>query len=115
MRLLLQLCNALVAIYIYSLLPGLMLRFIDVAYSLDLLRGKRRTSIFLMRARRYWSAIMSGFVDSIVISANGRQSVCHGLPDLPAAVDQCDFRHMGAIPIAPAKDDPALMEAALKR
>ena len=112
------LCNALVAIYIYSLLPEFMLRFVAWLLIHSIYRLEKSGLEHIPDAG---PAVLVcnhvSFVDSIVISAASRRPIrfvmdyrIYRLPLINVI-----FRHMGAIPIAPAKEDPALMEAAFEK
>lgn len=109
------LCNAAVAIYIYSLVPEFMLRF--VAWLLV-------HSIYRLDTRGMEHIPHDGpavlvcnhvsFVDPIVIAAAVRRPIRfvmdHRIFRTPLI--GFIFRHMKTIPIAPAKEDATLMEAA---
>ena len=109
------LCNAAVAIYIYSLVPEFMLRFVawllvHTIYRLDT-KGMEHIP-------HDGPAVLVcnhvSFVDPIVISAAVRRPIRfvmdHRIFRTPLI--GFIFRHVKAIPIAPAKEDAALMEAA---
>jgi 1-acyl-sn-glycerol-3-phosphate acyltransferase len=112
------LCNALVAIYIYRLVPEFMLRF--VAWLLI-------HSVYRLEQRGLENIPDEGpvllvcnhvsFVDPIVIAAATRRPIRfvmdHRIFRTPGI--NFIFRHMRAIPIAPAKEDPAMMEAAFEQ
>ena len=109
------LCNAAVAIYIYRLVPEFVLRF----YAWLLIH-----SVYQLEQRGVQHIPDDGpavlvcnhvsFVDPIVISAACRRPIRfvmdHRIFRMPLV--NIIFRHMRAIPIAPAKEDPAMMEAA---
>jgi len=109
------LLNALVAIYIYTLVPEFLIRFmawllIKTAYRL---RSEGAEHIPLEGPAVLVSNHVS-FADSLVIMGASPRPVrfvmdyrIFRLPLLSYI-----FRHSGAIPIASAKDDPALMEKA---
>jgi len=108
-------CNAAVAIYIYGLVPEFMLRFtawllVHSVYQLEQ-RG-------LEHIPDDGPAVLVcnhvSFVDPIVIAAASRRPIRfvmdHRIFRMPLI--NFIFRHMNAIPIAPAKEDAAMMEAA---
>jgi 1-acyl-sn-glycerol-3-phosphate acyltransferase len=109
------LCNVGVAIYIYGLVPEFMLRFVAwlLIHSIYRLEQKGLENIPdegpVVLVCNHVS-----FVDPLVISAATRRPIRfvmdHRIFRTP--VISFIFRHMRAIPIAPAKDDPAMMEAA---
>jgi 1-acyl-sn-glycerol-3-phosphate acyltransferase len=109
------LCNAAVAVYIYSLVPEFMLRFVawllvHTIYRLDT-KGMEHIP-------HDGPAVLVcnhvSFVDPIVISAAVRRPIRFVMDHriFRAPLIGFIFRHMKAIPIAPAKEDAALMEAA---
>jgi 1-acyl-sn-glycerol-3-phosphate acyltransferase len=109
------LCNALVALYIYRLVPEFMLRF--VAWLLI-------HSVYRLEQQGVENIPAEGpvvlvcnhvsFVDPIVIAAATRRPIRfvmdHRIFRTPLI--NFIFRHMRAIPIASVKVDPAMMEAA---
>jgi 1-acyl-sn-glycerol-3-phosphate acyltransferase len=109
------LCNALVALYIYRLVPEFMLRF--VAWLLI-------HSVYRLEQQGVENIPAEGpvvlvcnhvsFVDPIVIAAATRRPIRfvmdHRIFRTPLI--NFIFRHMRAIPIASVKEDPAMMEAA---
>lgn len=109
------LCNALVAVYIYGLVPEFMLRFVAwlLIHSVYRLEQKGLENIPdegpVVLVCNHVS-----FVDPIVIAAATRRPIRfvmdHRIFRTP--VINFIFRHMRAIPIAPAKEDPAMMDAA---
>ena len=109
------LCNALVAIYIYSLVPEFLLRFIAwlLIHSIYRLEDKG-----LEHIPHEGPAVLIcnhvSFVDPIVIAAASRRPIRfvmdHRIFRMPLI--GFIFRHMRTIPIAPAKEAAALMEAA---
>ncbi|EXI80938.1 MAG: Lysophospholipid transporter LplT [Candidatus Accumulibacter appositus] len=111
------LCNAAVAIYIYSLVPEFMLRFVAwlLIHSVYRLRQKGLENI-----PQEGPAVLVcnhvSFVDPIVIAAASRRPIRfvmdHRIYRLP--VINFVFRHMNTIPIAPAREDPVMMEAAFE-
>ncbi len=111
------LCNALVAIYIYSLVPEFLLRFVAwlLIHSIYRLEQKGLESIPDEGPVVVVCNHVS-FVDPIVIAAASRRPIRfvmdHRIFRTPLI--NFIFRHMRAIPIAPAKEDPAMMEAAFE-
>ncbi len=111
------LCNAAVAIYIYSLVPEFMLRFIAwlLVHSVYRLQQKGLTNI-----PEEGAAVLAcnhvSFVDPIVIAAASRRPIRFVMDYRIYRTPLINFvfRHMHAIPIAPARDDPAMMEAAFE-
>ncbi|MBI4741250.1 MAG: MFS transporter [Betaproteobacteria bacterium] len=109
------LCNALVAVYIYSLVPEFMLRFVAwlLVHSVYRLEQKGLENI-----PDEGPAVLVcnhvSFVDPIVIAAATRRPIRFVMDHriFRAPFLNFVFRHMRAIPIAPAKEDPAMMEAA---
>ena len=109
------LVNALVALYIYRLVPEFMLRF--VAWLLI-------HSVYRLEAQGLENIPEEGpallvcnhvsFVDPIVIAAATRRPIRFVMDHRIFCTPGIGFifRHMHAIPIAPAKEDPAMMEAA---
>ena len=111
------LCNAAVAIYIYLLVPEFMLRFAAWLLIHSIYRLEQKG---LHNLPEQGAAVLVcnhvSFVDPIVISAACRRPIRfvmdHRIFRMPLI--GFIFRHMRAIPIAPAKEDPALMEAAFE-
>ena len=109
------LLNALVAIYIYRLVPEFLLRFIVwlLIHSVYRLRTEGVENI-----PQDGPAVIVcnhvSFVDALVIAAACRRPIRfvmdHRIFRWP--VLSFVFRHSRAIPIAPAKEDPQMMEAA---
>ena len=111
------LCNAAVAIYIYSLVPEFMLRF--VAWLLVHTVYRLRQSGVENIPEEGGAVLVCNhvsFVDPIVISAASHRPIRfvmdHRIYRKP--VISFVFRHMHAIPIAPASEDRAMMEAAFE-
>lgn len=108
-------CNAVVAIYIYGLVPEFLLRFVAwlLIHSIYRLEQKGLENIPDEGAAVLVCNHVS-FVDPLVITAASRRPIRfvmdHRIFRTP--VISFVFRHMRAIPIAPAKEDPAMMEAA---
>lgn len=111
------LCNAVVAIYIYSLVPEFMLRFIAWLLVHSVYRLQQRG---LQNIPEEGAAVLVcnhvSFVDPIVIAAASRRPIRfvmdYRIYRMP--VISLIFRHMRAIPIAPARDDAVMMEAAFE-
>jgi 1-acyl-sn-glycerol-3-phosphate acyltransferase len=109
------LCNALVAIYIYSLVPEFVLRFIAWLLIHSIYRLEQQG---LEHIPHEGPAVLVcnhvSFVDPIVIAAASRRPIRfvmdHRIFRMPLI--GFIFRHMRTIPIAPAKEDAALMEKA---
>ena len=109
------LCNALVAVYIYTLVPEFMLRFVAwlLIHSIYRLQQKGIEHIPLEGPALLICNHVS-FVDPLVISSACRRPIRfvmdHRIFRMPLI--RFIFRHMRAIPIAPAREDPVMMEAA---
>jgi 1-acyl-sn-glycerol-3-phosphate acyltransferase len=111
------LCNAGVAIYIYGLVPEFLLRFVAWLLIHSIYRLEQRG---LENIPEEGAAVIVcnhvSFVDPLVITAASRRPIRfvmdHRIFRTP--VISFVFRHMRAIPIAPAKEDPAMMEAAFE-
>ncbi|MEF8714968.1 MAG: MFS transporter [Accumulibacter sp.] len=111
------LCNAVVAVYIYSLVPEFMLRFIAWLLVHSVYRLQQRG---LENIPEEGAAVLVcnhvSFVDPIVIAAASRRPIRfvmdYRIYRMP--VISLIFRHMRAIPIAPARDDAVMMEAAFE-
>jgi len=109
------LCNALVALYIYTLVPEFMLRFVAwlLIHSIYRLEQKGIEHIPLEGPAVLICNHVS-FVDPLVISSACRRPIRfvmdHRIFRMPLI--SFIFRHMRAIPIAPAREDPVMMEAA---
>ncbi|MCP5248029.1 MAG: MFS transporter [Candidatus Accumulibacter sp.] len=111
------LCNAAVAIYIYSLVPEFMLRFIAWLLIHTLYRLQQSG---LANIPQDGPAVLVcnhvSFVDPIVIAAASRRPIRfvmdHRIYRMPLI--SFVFRHMHSIPIAPAREDAAMMEAAFE-
>ena len=109
--------NAFVAFYIYGLVPEFLLRFlawilITFIYRLD----KRGIANIPERGPALLICNHVGFADAIVISAASprpirfiMESAIFKIPVLKTI-----FRGMKAIPVAPAKEDPAVYERAFQ-
>ncbi|SBT05318.1 Phospholipid/glycerol acyltransferase [Candidatus Accumulibacter aalborgensis] len=110
-------CNAAVAIYIYSLVPEFMLRFIAwlLIHSVYRLQQKGVENIPPEGAAVLICNHVS-FVDPLVIAAASPRPIRfvmdYRIYRMP--VISFVFRHMHAIPIAPAREDAKMMEAAFE-
>lgn len=116
--LLTALLNALVAIYIFTLVPEFLLRFlswllVSVAYRMD----KRGTERIPAEGAALIVANHVSFVDALVLMATSPRPIRFvmdvGIFRIP--VMRWLFRQAKAIPIASAKAVPALMERAFER
>ena len=111
------LCNAAVAVYIYSLVPEFMLRFIAwlLIHSVYRLQQKGLENIPEEGAAVLVCNHVS-FVDPLVIAAASRRPIRFVMDYriYRTPVINFVFRHMQAIPIAPAREDAAMMEAAFE-
>jgi 1-acyl-sn-glycerol-3-phosphate acyltransferase len=109
------LANALVALYIYHLVPEFLLRFIAwlMIHAAYRLRGEGLENIPEEGAAVIVCNHVS-FADAVVIMGAAprplRFVMDHRIFKIPLL--SYIFRHSGAIPIASAKEDPAMMEAA---
>ncbi len=112
------LCNALVAIYIYSLVPEFMLRFVAWLLVHSVYRLEQRGVVHIPHDG---PAVLIcnhvSFVDPIVIAAACRRPIRFVMDYriFRTPIINFVFRHMQAIPIAPAKEDAALMEEAFDK
>jgi len=109
------LLNALVAIYIYGLVPEFLLRFI--AWLLVKAVYRLRTEGIEYIPQQGAAVLVANhvsFVDAVVIMGASPRPIRfvmdHRIFKTPLL--GFIFRHCGAIPIASAKEDPAMMEAA---
>jgi 1-acyl-sn-glycerol-3-phosphate acyltransferase len=109
------LMNAAVALYIYRLVPEFLLRFIVwlLIHSIYRLRARSLEHIPASGAALLVCNHVS-FVDALVILAASRRPVRfvmdHRIFHLPLL--RFVFRESRAIPIAPAREDPAMLERA---
>lgn len=116
--LVLALMNAAVAIYIYTLVPEFLMRFLVWMLIHSVYRLKKEG---LDRIPEEGPAVVVcnhvSFVDALVISAACRRPIRwvmdHRIFQIP--VLSFFFRTARAIPIAPAKEDPVLLERAYER
>jgi 1-acyl-sn-glycerol-3-phosphate acyltransferase len=111
------LVNAAVALYIYHLLPEFLLRFVCylLVHVLYRLRKSGATTFPDAGAALIVSNHVT-FVDALVISAACRRPI-HFIMDAAifnAPVIRTLARGMKAIPIAPAKEDPVVLEQAFE-
>jgi 1-acyl-sn-glycerol-3-phosphate acyltransferase len=110
-------CNAAVAVYIYSLVPEFLLRFIAwlLIHSVYRLRQNGLENIPEEGAAVLVCNHVS-FVDPLVIAAASRRPIRFVMDYriYRTPLISFVFRHMHAIPIAPARDDAAMMEAAFE-
>ncbi|BAK76975.1 phospholipid/glycerol acyltransferase [Pseudogulbenkiania sp. NH8B] len=109
------LCNAAVAIYIYGLVPEFMLRFlawllIHAAYRLE----KKGLEHIPAEGPALLVCNHVSFIDPVIIMGASPRPIRfvmdHRIFKTPLL--NYIFRHSRAIPIAPAKEDPAMMERA---
>ena len=109
------LLNAAVAVYIYGLVPEFLLRFI--AWLLTRAAYRMR-STGLEHIPHEGAAVLVAnhvsFVDAVLIMGAAPRPIRFVMDDRIFRIPLLSFifRHCGAIPIASAKDDPALMEKA---
>ena len=116
--LVLALMNALVALYIYTLVPEFLMRFLVWILIHSVYRLRKAG---LERIPQEGPAILVcnhvSYVDALVISAACRRPIRwvmdHHIFKVP--VLSFFFRTARAIPIAPAKEDPELLERAYER
>jgi 1-acyl-sn-glycerol-3-phosphate acyltransferase len=110
-------CNAAVAVYIYSLVPEFLLRFVAwlLIHSVYRLRQNGLENIPEEGAAVLVCNHVS-FVDPLVIAAASRRPIRFVMDYriYRTPLISFVFRHMHAIPIAPARDDAAMMEAAFE-
>ena len=109
------LLNALVAVYIYGLVPEFLLRFI--AWLLVKAAYRLRTKGIEHIPEEGPAVLVANhvsFIDAVVIMGASPRPIRfvmdHRVFRMPLL--GFVFRHCGAIPIASAKEDPAMMEAA---
>ena len=109
--------NAFVAVYIYSLVPEFLLRFIawllvHVIYRLD----RRGADNIPDEGPALLICNHVGYADAIVISAGCSRPVRFIMESsiFKIPVLSTIFRGMKAIPVAPAKQDPAVYERAFE-
>jgi len=108
-------CNAAVAVYIYGLVPEFLLRFLAWLLIHSFYRVKKRG---VEHIPHEGAALVVcnhvSFVDPVILMAVSPRPIRfvmdHRIFRTP--VISFIFRHSRAIPIAPAKEDPAMMEQA---
>jgi 1-acyl-sn-glycerol-3-phosphate acyltransferase len=109
--------NAFVAIYIYSLVPEFLLRFVAWLLMHFIYRLERRG---VENIPEEGPALLIcnhvGFADALVISAGCPRPIRFIMESsiFKIPVASTIFRGMKAIPVAPAKDDPAVYERAFE-
>jgi 1-acyl-sn-glycerol-3-phosphate acyltransferase len=108
-------CNAAVAVFIYGLVPEFLLRFlswilIQTVYRLE----KRGVEHISAEGAALIVCNHVSFVDPVILAAVSPRPIRfvmdHRIFRMPLM--SFIFRHGRAIPIAPAKEDPEMMEAA---
>lgn len=109
--------NAFVALYIYTLVPEFLLRF--VAWLLINVMYRLRTQGLENIPERGPALLICnhvGFVDAIVISAACRRPIRFIMESTIFRIPMLStiFRGMKAIPVAPAKEDPDVYERAFQ-
>jgi 1-acyl-sn-glycerol-3-phosphate acyltransferase len=110
------LMNALVAIYIYSLVPEFLLRFVCWLLMHTLYRLQKRGAHFPETGAALLVCNHVSFVDALVISAACRRPI-HFIMDeaiFKAPIIRSLATGMKAIPIASAKDDMTIRERAFE-
>jgi 1-acyl-sn-glycerol-3-phosphate acyltransferase len=116
--LVLAVLNAVVAVYIYGLLPEFLLRFVAWVLSRTLYRLEVRGHEHIPETG---AAVIVcnhvSFVDFMILAGSVRRPVRfvmdHRIAQTPGVSGL--FRQVKAIPIAPAREDGALMERAFER
>jgi 1-acyl-sn-glycerol-3-phosphate acyltransferase len=108
------LMNAVVAIYIYSLVPEFLLRFVCWLLVHTLYRLQKRGAPFPETGAALLVCNHVSFVDALVISAACRRPIRFIMDNaiFNAPVIKSLAKGMKAIPISSAKDDPKVFEAA---
>ncbi len=108
--------NAAVAVYIYTLVPEFLLRFVCWLLMHTLYRLKKIGNRFPETGAALIVCNHVSFVDALVISAACRRPI-HFIMDnaiFQAPVIRSLARGMKAIPISPAKEDPVVFEQAFE-
>ena len=114
----LAIMNAAVACYIFTLVPEFLLRFIvwllvNTVYRLKV----QNIDVIPREGPAVVAANHVSFVDALVIAAACRRPIRfvmdHRIFKMP--IVKFVFRVSGAIPIAPAKEDPKMMEMAFEK
>jgi 1-acyl-sn-glycerol-3-phosphate acyltransferase len=106
--------NAAVAVYIYTLVPEFLLRFVCWLLMHTLYRLQKRGERFPETGAALIVCNHVSFVDALVISAACRRPI-HFIMDnaiFQAPLIRTLARGMKAIPISPAKEDPQVFEQA---
>jgi 1-acyl-sn-glycerol-3-phosphate acyltransferase len=109
------LCNAVVAVYIYGLVPEFLLRFIAWLLVHSIYRLEKKG---LERIPDSGAALIVcnhvSFVDALIIASASRRPIRFVMDYrvFRTPILSFVFRHGRAIPIASAKEDPALLERA---
>jgi hypothetical protein len=108
--------NAAVAVYIYTLVPEFLLRFVCWLLVHTLYRLKRCGAHFPERGAALIICNHVSFVDALVISASCRRPIRFIMDSaiFNAPIIKTLARGMKAIPIAPAKEDPVVYAAAFE-
>ncbi len=112
------LCNAAVAIYIYSLVPEFFIRFLAWLLIKCLYRLRTKGTDHIPHdGPALIVANHVSFVDAVILMGATPRPIRfvmdHQIFKTPLL--GFIFRHSGAIPIAPAKEDPELLEQAFQR
>ena len=109
--------NAIVAVYIYSLVPEFLLRFLAwILVHLIYRMEKRGIDSIPQRGPALMICNHVGFADALVISAACPRPVRFIMESsiFKIPVLSTIFRGMKAIPVAPAKEDPEVYERAFR-
>ena len=114
--LLAALLNALVAIYIYTLVPEFLLRFVCWLLMHTLYRMKKQGAHFPEAGPALLVCNHVSFVDALVISAACRRPIRFIMDEaiFRAPIIRALAAGMKAIPIASAKDDATILERAFE-
>lgn len=112
------LCNAAVAVYIYSLVPEFLIRFMAWVLVKTLYRLRLEGSDHIPReGAALIVANHVSFADAVILMGATPRPIRfvmdHRIFKTPLL--GFIFRHSGAIPIAPAKEDPELLERAFEQ
>jgi 1-acyl-sn-glycerol-3-phosphate acyltransferase len=110
------LLNAVVAVYIYTLVPEFLLRFVCWLLMHTLYRWRRRGARFPETGAALIVCNHVSFVDALVISAACRRPIRFIMDEaiFRAPIIRTLASGMKAIPIASAKDDPVILEQAFE-
>lgn len=111
-------CNTAVAIYIYSLVPEFLIRFVAWLLVKTLYRLRvQGTDHIPQEGAALIVANHVSFADAVILMGSTPRPIRfvmdHRIFKTPLL--GFIFRHSGAIPIAPAKEDPELLERAFER